>query len=176
MPDSKNEQHEFAPHDVAGMFGVSVMTVRRWADYHKEHLSTSANPSPGKPRAFTWSDVERFRQIKAWRDEGLSVEAINNRLSGRVTNPITATVIPDRLEVSVDAPDAIESTRAPIVGQDYLMSIERRFEALQASIDEVKRAPLPSQWDGVTMFGVGFIAALLFVLLLLALFLLRHSL
>jgi DNA-binding transcriptional MerR regulator len=169
MSDSINEQHKFAPHDVAGMFNVSVMTVRRWADYHKAHLSDLANPLAGKARAFTWADVKKLRQIKAWRDSGLSVEAINNRLSGTVTESITPTVMADSFNAIQTAPD---STPASIVVLDAITTLQRDVAALKAS----SQTPVTSQRDGVIMFGVGFIAALVFVVLLLLLFLLRNYL
>jgi DNA-binding transcriptional MerR regulator len=162
MTESLNEQHTFAPHDVAGMFNVSVMTVRRWADYHKQHLSDVANPPPGKARAFTWADVEKFRQIKAWRDAGLSVEAINNRLSGTITEAVTANVTDGSFTALQTAPSAPESMPASIVALDAL---QRRLEAVETSVADSRN----SQRDGVLMFGVGFIAALLFVVVIIGL-------
>jgi DNA-binding transcriptional MerR regulator len=172
MPDSINEQHTFAPHDVAGMFNVSVMTVRRWADYHKLHLSDVANPSPGKARAFSWADVEKFRQIKAWRDAGLSVEAINNRLSGIITEAVTANVMDGSFTSIQNAPDALESMPASILVLDAITTLQRDVAALKAS----SQTQAPKQGEWFSGFGFGFIAALLFVLLLLALFALRNYL
>lgn len=145
MTDSINEQHRFAPHDVAGMFNVSVMTVRRWAEYHKAHLSESANPSPGKPRSFTWADVETFRQIKAWRDEGLSVDAINNRLTGSVTEPITATVTDNTAIAHTTAQESPQQAQAFMV---VVQDLQRQIDAIQQS-----------RRDAVSWFALGFLVA-----------------
>jgi DNA-binding transcriptional MerR regulator len=158
MSDSINEQHFFAPHDVAGMFNVSVMTVRRWADYHKEHLSVSANPPAGAKRYFTWADVETFRQIKAWRDEGLSVEVINKRLTSNVTESITPTVTDNSAIAPVAAQESPQQAPASIVTPEYFMTIERRFEALETS-----------RRDAITMLGIGICIGLLFAAILIGL-------
>ncbi len=169
MTDNLNQQHTFAPHDIAGMLGVSAMTVRGWADYHKAHLSEVANPTPGKPRAFTWADVEKFRQIKAWRDSGLSVEAINNTLSGNIPKAITTVTTPDNSTALQTATDAPESTPASIVMLDAMRS---DIEALRAAVAESRH----NQRDGVVMLGVGFVAACGLFILLLLLFILRNYL
>jgi hypothetical protein len=108
-----------------------------------------------------------LRHVKALRDEGLQTIAINDKLSGltfaEIDTPANANI------AIVDAPDKPDRAPGTIVGQDYMMSIERRFEALQASVNEVRQAPVTSQRDGVLMFGVGFIAALLFVVVIIGL-------
>lgn len=181
MSDSINEQHHFAPHDVAGMFGVSVMTVRRWAEYHKAHLSDVANPPPGEPRQFTWADVEKFRQIKAWRDEGLTVEAIKNRLSGTITEAITPTVMANSTSEAIEAPqnepESQQGAILPLQAIEHYQAIETRLALLERSAQTTEQARQEDRRllrDGLTMFALGFIAALLFVILLLLLFLARH--
>ena len=159
MTDSVNEQHRFAPHDIAGMFDVSVMTVRRWAEYHKAHLSESANPSPGKPRSFTWADVETFRQIKAWRDAGLSVDAINTRLTGSITEPIIPTVTGDSAVASVGAQEGLQQAQGVMVA---LEAMRTEIAAIRAVASEAKQV----QRDAITWFAMGFIAAGIFFLII----------
>ncbi len=131
MSDIFNSQHLFAPHDIAGMLGVSVMTVRRWADYHKAHLSEHANPPHGKVRAFTWADVEKFRQIKTLRDSGLNVTAINNMLSSATAESITPTVIRDSATALRPPPDVPHNTLAPAMDGYIVLAIQKRIEALE---------------------------------------------
>lgn len=164
-----------APHDTAHRLGITPATLRRWCEYHAAHLSPGVQPLPGQARRFTGHDIEVLLYCKQLRAQGLTVASINEQLPGLTFAEIDA-IQEDTAIASVDASDARDGALAPIVGQDYLMSIERRFEALQASMDEVKRVPVASPRDGITMFGFGFIAALLFVLLLLALFALRNYL
>ena len=160
MADSINEQHRFAPHDVAGMFDVSVMTVRRWAEYHKAHLSESANPSPGKPRSFTWADVEQFRQIKTWRDEGLSVDAINTRLTNNVTEPITSTVTDNSAIALPTSPEGLQQAPAMLV---VLNDLEKRIDAKIEVLHQARR------FDAVGFIGIGIIIGIAFCTMLIAL-------
>jgi DNA-binding transcriptional MerR regulator len=162
MTDKINEQHTFAPHDVAGMLGISAMTVRRWADYHRAHFSEVANPTPGKSRAYTWADVEKFKQIKALRDSGLSVEAINNTLSAPLPMPV---ISPAQSLTIVDVPDAPESPSANALIVSTIDALQRRMEALEQS----RQAPPANQRDYMQGIGVGFVAALLFMLVIVGL-------
>jgi len=155
-----NPLHTFAPHDLAGMFDVSVMTIRRWAEYHADHLSTGANPAPGQVRRFSWSDVETMRNIKAWRDNGLSVEAINVKLTEATAQSNTAVTIPVSLTPDTNALDAQHSTPALTVA---LFDLERRIDA---KLEAIQRSREPSYFVGI---GIGFIAALLFVLVVVGL-------
>ncbi len=156
-----------APHDTAHRLGITPATLRRWCEYHAAYLSPGAQPLPGQARRFAERDIEVLLYCKQLRAQGLTVASINEQLPGLTFAEIDATQV-DVAIASVDAQDARDGALAPIVGQDYyLMSIERRFEALQASMDEVRRTPGTSQRDGVIMFGFGFVAALLFVLLML---------
>jgi DNA-binding transcriptional MerR regulator len=160
--------------DAAQACKVTLNTVRNWCRDYAAFLSPGASVTSGA-RVFNGRDMEVFKYIALLRAEGMQKGAIVQRLGETTFAEIDATQ-EDTAIASVDAQDARDGSFAPIVGQDYLMSIERRFEAMQASVDEVKRTPGTSQRDGVIMFGVGFIAALVFVVLLLLLFLLRHSL
>ncbi len=78
------------------------------------HLSVGANPPSGIVRRFTWSDVETFRQIKAWRDAGLSVDVINFKLVERNTEAISNAPIGVYAIASQNIPDALDSTPASI--------------------------------------------------------------
>ncbi len=166
MP-SNQSSHTLAVSDAAQAVCVTVHSLRRWCEWHAAHLSLGANPTPGEARRLTGVDIEVLRHVKALRDEGLQTIAINDKLSGltfaEIDTPANANI------AIVDAPDKPDRAPGTIVGQDYMMSIERRFEALQASVNEVRQAPVTSQRDGVLMFGVGFIAALLFVVVIIGL-------
>lgn len=152
-----NPLHTFAPHDLAGMFDVSVMTIRRWAEYHADHLSAGANPAPGQVRRFSWSDVETMRTIKAMRDSGLSVEAINVKLTEANAQSNSAVTMPITSAPDTNALEAQHSTPALTVA---LFDLERRIDA---KIEASQRVREPSFFVG---FGAGFIAALLFVIVI----------
>jgi DNA-binding transcriptional MerR regulator len=165
---------QYRTSDAATTCNVTVNTVRNWCKDYGAFLSPGASGAGGN-RSFTGRDLEVFKYIAQLRAENMQKSAILQRLSETTFAEIDATQ-EDTAIASVDAQDARDGAFAPIVGQDYLMSIERRFEALQASVDEVKRTPVTKQGEWFSGFGFGFIAALLFVLLLLALFALRNYL
>lgn len=151
--EGDQEAFHFAPHDVAGLTNVSVQSVRRWAEYHSSHLSSTANPAPGQPRRFTWADIETFRRIKELRDIGLSVEAINLKLSEdkavvAIKNPTTAVSV----MAAQDAPGTPDSTQVLIVAQEAIL---RRLEAVEAS-----------RWNGVIAYAWGVLTAALFFLII----------
>lgn len=152
MPDH-NPLHTFAPHDLAGMFDVSVMTIRRWAEYHGAHLSPGANPTAGQPRRFSWADVETMRQIKAWRDAGLSVEAINAKLTeaNEGANAETTTIVSPFVD-DERPQNALNSTQNPIMVVEDLRAIEARLAA-------VEQRTRPNLWWFVAGIAVGLGAA-----------------
>jgi DNA-binding transcriptional MerR regulator len=154
---------------------VSPNTLRNWSDQYADFLSEAARPGHLPERKFADKDMTVLTYIKQLRAEGMKEDSIKTRLSETKFNDTeilqagTSALQVDVAIASVDAQDARDGSFAPIVGQDYLMSIERRFEALQVSVDEVKRTPVTSQRDGVIMFGVGFVAALLLMIAIIGL-------
>lgn len=153
MPDH-NPLHTFAPHDLAGMFDVSVMTIRRWAEHHAAHLSASANPTAGQARRFTWADVETMRQIKAWRDSGVSIEAINAKLTEANTEANTAVMVPVSVEPAPTTQTGLEAAQLPV---RVLEDLEKRIDAKIAALEQRTR---PNLWWFVAglVAGLGFAA------------------
>ena len=152
-----NPLHTFAPHDLAGMFDVSVMTIRRWAEYHADHLSAGANPAPGQVRRFSWSDVETMRTIKAWRDSGLSVEAINVKLTEANAQSNTAVTMPVSVESLPTAQEAPQASTALVMAlHDTIDTLQRRVGAL-----EQRREPSFVVGLGLGAIGMGILFLLL---------------
>lgn len=149
MPDH-NPLHTFAPHDLAGMFDISVMTIRRWAEHHAAHLSAGANPTTGQARRFTWSDVETMRQIKALRESGLSVEAINAKLTETNTEANTAVRVPVSVETVPASQEGREAAQLPV---RVLEDLEKRIDA---KIEALEQRTRPNLW----WFVVGLVAGL----------------
>ena len=141
------------------------MTVRRWADYHADHLSAGANPPSGIVRRFTWSDVETFRQIKAWRDAGLSVDVINLKLVERNTEATTNAPIGVYTAGSQIEPLQPDGTPAPIMAQSIDQAVLARLVRLETVIEQGRH----SQRDSTQSFALGFIAALLFMIVIVGL-------
>src|ERR1044071_6135890 len=53
---------------LATAFGVSDITIKRWAETFADHLSDSAKPGQGKTRMFTDDDAEKL--AKVWELRG----------------------------------------------------------------------------------------------------------
>ncbi len=155
-----------APHDTAAALGIQPATLRRWCAYHKDHLSTGANPLAGQARRFNGRDLEVLRTVRALRDQGLTVAAINDQLATMTFAVIdTSQVDPDEAESAPHLPIVAGQAgpaAAGIVPHEYLASIERRFEALeQAKVNDRRLVR-----DGVFMFMAGGVAVLFIVLII----------
>ena len=158
MPIS-TELSVFTPHEAATAVGVGVQSIRRWCEWHAIHLSDSASPGPGIPRRLTRRDVEVLKAVKDLRYQGLQTEAINDRLYSMVFPEIdsqvdSAVTIPITPTPDTNALDAQHSTPALTVA---LFDLERRIDA---KLEAIQRSREPSYFVGV---GIGFIAALLFM-------------
>lgn len=159
---SDNKSFQFTPNVVAGMLEISVQSVRRWAEYHRDYLSEGANPLPGKQRGFTWADVETLRQIKSMRDIGLSASVINAKLSEPIDNPTTP--LPSAVSLIEPQGDIgeLHSTQTIVVA---LQAIRADIAALQ----EARQEDREKRIDTVTAIGLGFGIGLLFCAILIGL-------
>ncbi len=151
---------QYRTSDAATVCNVTVNTVRNWCKDYGAFLSPGASGEGGN-RSFSGHDLEVFKYIAQLRSENMQKPAILQRLSETTFAEIDTPLNDTNLAI-VDAPDTPDTTPASIVVLDAISTLQRRFEALESSVNEVKQ----SQRDGVLMFGVGFIAALLFVGLL----------
>jgi hypothetical protein len=115
----------------------------------------------------TSTDLEILRYIYQLRNEKLQRPQIAQRLSETTFGHIESFDSPQiGHELALpNTPESQSATPAPTVGHEYLIALERRLEAV-----EVGRK------DFTQGIALGFIAALLFVMLLLALFALRNYL
>jgi DNA-binding transcriptional MerR regulator len=137
----------------ADMIGIKAGTLRRWAEYHSAHLSSTANPLAGQARRFTHKDVEVLRMVAELRSRGLTVGGINDRLS--------AITFPD-----VEESEAVdESTElASVASQEGHHDVAAIIQALsshQAQIDAIQQATR-RRFDTVTVLGIGICIGLLF--------------
>jgi DNA-binding transcriptional MerR regulator len=156
------------PHATATMLEITPVTLRRWCEYHAAYLSAGANPPSGKARRFTGRDLEVFKHVRSLRAQGLTVADINEQLSN-----ITFAVVDNSEQSAGDseelAPTAaqagLQQTPGPIMAPEYFMSIERRFEALEAARQEDRDKRI----DTVTAIGLGFASGLLFCAILIGL-------
>ena len=167
MP-SNIPSHTLAISEAAETVGVTIHSLRRWCEWHKAHLSPGANPPTGQPRRLTGVDIEVLRHVKALRSEGLQTVAINEQLAGLTFAEIdTGDHSPvDSEEIApTAAQEKLQQTPGAIVAPEYLMAIERRFEALEAARQEDRR----DRFDQLTMLGIGVCFGLLFCAILIGL-------
>ena len=154
---------EHTPHNTADTLGITPFTLRRWCDYHAAYLSPSANPPAGQARRFTGRDLEVLKHVKSLRAQGLTVARINEQLApltfAEIDNSEQDTDIVEAPQDAQTAQDARHATPASTVALDDL---EKLLEALERS--RIKEDKITSH--SLTMFGAGFIAALLFVIVI----------
>lgn len=175
-----NTEIHYTPQAVAKEIKVSVQSVRRWADAYQVLLSDAAHPAPGKTRLYTWQDIEIMKQIKDLRGKGLTPDIITIKLSEATKSQPKDTIATGSPDTSTDtAPTALQNTPAAqdsaqstLMVLDAIDTLQHRIEALEQSMP----VPVAKQGEWFSGFGFGFVAALLFVLLLLALFALRNYL
>lgn len=157
---------QFRPADIAKECKVSVGTVRNWCTDYADFLSTGANPVDGD-RKLSETDLEVCKYIAGLRQEGMSKPQIVLRLretsfgtieTGNPTDkPVEA--IQSQQTSLQDAHSAPESTAVlSIQIFDAINMQNRKIEALERA-----------GRDSVIVFGIGFIAALLFVLVVVGL-------
>jgi DNA-binding transcriptional MerR regulator len=158
---------------------VSPNTLRNWSDQYSTYLGESARPGYQPERQFTDKDLTVLTYIKQLRAEGMKEDSIKLRLAetkftaieilqtdiNRLQQDTTFTAIQN-------APDAPGASPASIVVLDAIATMQSDIAALKAS----SQTHAPKQGEWFSGFGFGFVAALLFVLLLLALFALRNYL
>lgn len=122
MPDQS-----LSPSQAASQVGVSVHTVRRWCAAHATYLSESAQPSKGSTRRLTPTDVQVLTEIARLRnEEGLTTDAINERLTGVVFHPDTA------IGPAQAAQEGQGAAIMPVVVLEALQTVETRLQALEA--------------------------------------------
>jgi DNA-binding transcriptional MerR regulator len=153
----------FTPNEVAELTGIAAHNVRRWAVYHANHLSDSANPHTGMARRFTSRDIEVLRHVDSLRRLGLTVPVINEQLAGLTFAEIDTADNPSA-DVAPESSLTVQEGQGNASGR--LVSLddyEKRLAFLEVYTQEDRR----TQRDGVMMFGMGFLAACgLFILLL----------
>ena len=152
---------EHTPHNTADTLGITPFTLRRWCDYHAAYLSSSANPPAGQARRFTGRDLEVLKHVKSLRAQGLTVARINEQLA-----PLTFAEIDTNeqdtkvVEAPQDAQNAQERTGTHQLMRVALDDLRTEFDAKLAVL---QRRREPSCFVGL---GLGFIAALLFVIVI----------
>jgi DNA-binding transcriptional MerR regulator len=136
------------------MLEITPVTLRRWCEYHAEHLSAGANPQAGKARRFTGRDLEVFKHVRSLRAQGLTVADINEQLQA-----LTFAVVDTDEQSAGDSEEL-----APVASQESLHDVAAIIQALsshQAQIDAIQQANR-RRFDTVTVLGIGICIGLLF--------------
>ena len=142
------------PHATAAMLEITPVTLRRWCEYHAEHLSAGANPPAGKARRFTGRDLEVLKHVRSLRAQGLTVADINEQLAGLTFAVVDASeqTTGDSKEIApLGSPEGLQQSPGVIVA---LEAMQRQIDAIQQ--DNRRR------FDTVTVLGIGICIGLLF--------------
>ena len=153
-----------SPTFTAELLDIKPLTLRRWCEYHAEHLSPGTNPPSGQARRFTDKDIEVLKHIKHLRSQGFNTATINAQLGGLTfAEVITSERSEDDTAVaSVGSPDGLQQAPAFLVA---VQDLQRQIDAIQQANQEAKR----NQIDRLTMLGIGICIGLLFCAILIGL-------
>jgi DNA-binding transcriptional MerR regulator len=149
----------FQPSEVAAVLGLDVGTVRRWCEWHKEHLSEGASPPPGGRRQLSAHDVETMKVIKELRAAGLATLAVNARL-----REVTIAVVDSpALQATAQEGPGMALQRAEI--ETYIQAVQGHMQGqIEGLRGEIARA------SKITAFALGALTTAIFFLLVLGLF------
>jgi hypothetical protein len=164
MP-SNIEQTTVTPGKAADLVGVEVYTIRRWCDWHKEHLSAGASPGPSALRRLTMRDVEVLKTVRDLRGQGQITIAINEQLAGLSFPEIDSKTTPDdqpdtMLESSVTTVTSSQQAPAPLV----VVEASQAIEAIQVQIQAIQQAQRAGWWWLVAGIVIGLGLAVVFEL------------
>ena len=158
-----SEQPTNTPHATAAMLAITPVTLRRWCEYHAEHLSDGANPLAGKARRFTGRDLEVFKHVRSLRAQGLTVSDINEQLQS-LTFAIVDT---DEQSAPNGHPDSEEL--APLASQEAPQSTQAIIMVVESLRSEVKAIQEARRFDAVGLVGLGIVIGLVFATMFIAL-------
>ena len=72
--------HFYSSRHVATIFGVSLETVRNWADEFQDFLSPTARPGKGKHRMYSYDDLRVFSLVSELKGQGMTYADIQATL------------------------------------------------------------------------------------------------
>jgi DNA-binding transcriptional MerR regulator len=153
-------QRIITPSAAALTVGVDTMTIRRWCEWHKEHLSASANPAPGSRRFLTLKDLETLSLIKELRQQGLTTVQVNEQLQHIDVTPAEPI---ESLATVTDSAGAQETALRVIEAlQNITGPLAARVEALERQQTERRLASR----DMIIGLAVGAILSAVFFLII----------
>lgn len=139
---------QYQPAHVSQQLGVSAFTVRRWCEWHSDHLSPGANPSPGRPRKLDDRDLEVLRHVAQLRNQGLQTTEINTQLASMVF------AVPVAQDAPPGLPEAHSTAHSTALAPNVAIDATTALQAITGRLDAIER----TQRDRFTWFLYGFLA------------------
>lgn len=161
----------YNPAAAAAIIRISPSTLRNWIRQFAAHLSPTANPPPGAERVLTQRDVAILQRVKELRDQFKGYDEIESILATMPAEEAVTPYIdagPPVIEVAPEPPRTADTTMQVISYIDD--RIEARYNTLQGQIDDLKTG----QASRMAWFVYGFIAAFLFVAVIVLIMLLAR--
>lgn len=156
------DQPLITPTAIIDQLGLTPITLRRWSQYHAAHLSPLANPGAGQARRFTGRDLEVLRHVQSLRDQGMTTALINEQLATLTFAEIdTDSTSTDTHAISLpNAQDAQDDASDITLALHAITTMRSDIDALKAFVVDSRHG----QRDYMQGIGVGFVAALLFMI------------
>lgn len=153
------EYQSFTVSEAAKTLGISPSTLRRWCSDFASYLSEGARPDKGAYRRLLRADLQVLAEVKTFREQGLSVPTIQERLAGVVFQAPSVESASAAHTGAGDAPlalavvSAVQSALAPYVS---------RLEALEQGqhAQDAQRLRVDAAWLAVAGFIAGLIVGL----------------
>ena len=171
----------YSTKQAASKLQKSPNTLRNWSEQYGQFLSDSARPGHQPERLFTELDITKLRYVSLLRTEGMKEQQIIERMREttfkdvEVLEPATealqmATNDSSALDARKLQANSVQSSvaaqEAPQASTALVMALHDTIDTLQRRVVVLERRREPSYVTGI---GIGFIAALLFVLVIVGL-------
>jgi|GEM_PF-2245550 len=122
----------YSSRHTATIFGVSLETIRNWADEFQDYLSPTATPGRGKHRMYTFDDLKVFALVAELKQMGHTYADIHSSLqNGQRGNP--PALPPEEIQALVTS----EQERRLSLEVDYL---QRSLIRAQQELEEARNA------------------------------------
>lgn len=129
----------YTSRHVSTLYGVTVETVRNWADEFTEYLSPMANPGPNRHRQFTDEDMQVFSLVSEFKSQGKTYTDIHVSLRSGQRGDLP-TLHPDEVQAIMSTDQEKQLALEVNFLQRALVRVQEDLEKAQAQIARMKEA------------------------------------
>src|SRR5690606_30310363 len=125
----------YSSRHTATIFGVSLETIRNWADEFQDYLSPLATPGHGKHRMYTFDDLRVFALVAELKQKGHTYADIHSSLqNGQRGDP--PPLPPEDIQAMVTSGQERRLSLEVDVLQRHLIRTQQELEEARAALKE----------------------------------------